>query len=140
MNKTALIAAASLMVGPQTAVAQVSGEKTASGCVSTAEVDAQVSVEGKLVIASFTDDYGKERAYLLELPSPTCIDDGGEFADPRAQFALVQVAGSNSKLDGTLQKAVGRKVKVIGKAFAAHTRHHRAPMVVIVDKVSVTGR
>lgn len=140
MDKTVLIAAASLMVWPQSGVAQVSGEMSASGCVNTAKVDAQVSVDGLLLVGSFTDDYGEERVYLLELPNPTCIDDGGEFADPKAQFARVQVAGSNSKLDGVLQRSVGRRIKVSGKPFAAHTRHHHTPMVLIVDHISATGR
>ncbi len=138
MDMRVLVVAA--LVWPQVSFAQVVGGRTAAGCINTAEIDAAVLVEGRLVTATFTDDYGKERAYILELPKPTCIDDGGEFADPSAQFAQVQVAGTNSKTEGDLRRSVGQKIKVSGKPFAAHTRHHHRPMVVLVDRVMPAGR
>jgi len=138
MNMRVIVVVA--LIWPQVGLAQVMGGRTAAGCINAAEPDAAVLVKGRLVTATFTDDYGKERAYLLELPKPTCIDDGGEFADPGAQFAQVQVAGTNSATERTLRKSVGRKVEVSGKAFAAHTRHHHRPMVVLVDRVTPAGR
>ena len=138
MDTRVLVIAA--LIWPQVSFAQVMGDRTAAGCINTAEADAAVLVHGRLITATFTDDYGKERAYLLELPKPTCIDDGGEFADPSAQFVQVQVAGTNSATEGELRKSVGRKIKVSGKAFAAHTRHHHRPMVVLVDRVMPAGR
>jgi hypothetical protein len=138
MDMRVLVVAA--LVWPQVSFGQVVGSRTAAGCIDTAEANAAVLVEGRLVTAMFTDDYGKERAYILELPKPTCIDDGGEFADPSAQFAQVQVAGTNSTTEGDLRKSVGRRIKVSGKAFAAHTRHHHRPMIVLVDRVMPAER
>ena len=134
-----LAVAALSIVYPQVSPAQVVGAETTAGCINTAEADAAVWVEGRLVTATFTDDYGKERAYLLQLPKPICIDDGGEFADPSVQFGQVQVSSTNSTTDDDLRRSVGRKIKVSGKAFAAHTRHHRRPMVVLVERVMPAG-
>ena len=85
-----------LSIWPQVSPAHPLREGAPRGCINTAEADASVSLEGRLITATFSDPYGKERVYILQLPEPTCIDDGGQFANAAVLFAQVQVAGINS--------------------------------------------
>ena len=140
MDNRLLISAALLFSLPQSGAAQVVGGKTASRCISFADEQAKVTVTGRLSVSTFTDPYGTERAYLVQLPDAVCLDDGGEFANSNKRFARVQVSGTNDALDKVLRASVGRKVKVSGEAFAAHTRHHHVPLVVIADQITYPER
>ena len=129
MNGITLIAAALFSASAQPA------SVSSSSCINTAKADATVSMTGRLILAVAADDYGTERAYVLRLSKSICVDDGDQFADPALQFSEVQLAGASVAIDQSLRRAVGRRIRVAGKAFAAHTRHHHRPMVVIVDRV-----
>ena len=116
------------------------GGKAAAGCISVADARARVTVTGRLSVSTFTDPYGSERAYLVQLPHAVCLDDGGEFADPNERFARVQIGGSTEALNKMLRASVGRKVKVSGEAFAANNRHHHVPLVVMADHITYPKR
>ena len=133
----AFIVAALLFALSQTGAAQVIGHKTSVGCISVADAHARVTVKGRLTVGTFTGPYGEERPFILQLPSAICVDDGGEFADPAERFTQVHVSATNDKLLRVLRKASGRKVTVTGDGFAAHTRHHHRPLVVLADRITV---
>lgn len=59
-------------------------------------------------IGNFTDEYGTEEAYLLDLPMPICIDDGSGATLPSKR---VHVAGSDKEQNSELrnQSPVGRR-------------------------------
>jgi hypothetical protein len=135
--KRALVAAALLVLGSQCGTAQIVAPKTSGGCINVADMDARVTVTGRLTVVTVTDEFGTERPFILELPSPVCVDDGGDFADPAKKFAQVHVSGTNDKMLRALRKAVGRRVTVSGEGFAAHTRHHHRPLVVLADQITV---
>ena len=139
---TALLAVL-VAVLPQPALAQLTGELTADGCVDVAR--APVIAEGRLTLRSFPGppNYesiaagdAEERAFILELPASACIDDGGDFADPGERFVTVHVVALRSDLAGRLRSSVGSEVAVSGEGFAAHTGHHHAPLVLMVEEVA----
>lgn len=78
----------------------------------------------------------EEKALILELPKRMCADDG-EFIDSSTTFDRVHVSSSVPALLDVLNAAVGRHVTVHGEAFGAHTGHHRAPLVLFADEVTV---
>jgi hypothetical protein len=118
--------------------------QTAPGCIDVRSGDAPVALEGRLERATFTTpgvgNGRPERAYVLILARPICIDDGGEFADPRRRFRQVQLYSSNDRLWPSLRAAVGHRVRIRGSGFAAQTAHHYTPLVVDVGAVTRAGR
>ena len=140
-------AAAALLLGfPHVTVAQVAGERAASGCVSLGAPQSRVSATGRLTLRRFAGapnhrsiaaGDAPERTFILELPSSACIDDGGDFANPSERFATVHVSARDPALLRALRAARGRRVTVSGEGVASHTGHHRAPLVILADRVTV---
>lgn len=135
MNR--LFAAAIAVALAIPAAAQVTAGRTPAGCLDLSRADAKVSISGRLSERSFTDPYGSEVGFLIDLPSPDCADDGGDYADLAEKFTQVQVASVDPRIHKALKRAGGHKVTVSGTALAAHTRHHRRPVVVMVDQLKV---
>ena len=79
----------------------------------------------------------EERALILELPNRVCADDG-EFITADRPFDRVHISSGVPSVLGALNAAVGRRVTVRGGAFGAHTGHHRAPLVLFADQVTVS--
>jgi hypothetical protein len=111
--------------------------------------DTPVTLEGRLSVhlypgppnyESVRGGDRPERTYILTLPRPICLDDGGAFADADARFTRVHVYTADDALWPRLRAGIGRRVRIGGRGFAAHTGHHRAPLVVDVREVSVLGR
>jgi hypothetical protein len=121
----------------QAGAAQVVGKRTSEGCLSLADVNTKVTATGRLSVGTFTDDYGTERAFILKLPRAICIDDGGEFANPSERFSELHVSAVNGKLLRGLRRSVGKRITVSGEGFAAHTRHHHRPLVMLADRITV---
>lgn len=146
MNARILVASMLLVFTPQpVSIAQVNGPSTSEGCINVVDPNAKVSVSGRLTLQLFPGapnfesiaaGDAEERTFIVELPAETCIDDGGEFADPADKFVTVQVSGAD-RLSTVLKAAVGKKVRIEGEGFPSHTGHHHAPLVVIADRVSV---
>ena len=132
-----LFAAAMTFAVAIPAAAQVAAGRTPAGCIDLSRADAKVSATGRLNERSFTDPYGTEVGFLIDLPSPDCADDGGDYADATEKFTQVQVASVDPRIHKALKRAAGSKVTVSGTALAAHTRHHRRPVVVMVDQLKV---
>lgn len=78
----------------------------------------------------------EERALILELSSPTCADDGAFIASDTS-FDRIHISSHVPAILVRLNAAVGRQVTVHGEAFGGHSGHHRAPLVVFADRVTV---
>jgi hypothetical protein len=78
----------------------------------------------------------EEHAFILELPRRACADDG-DFIEASEPFDRVQLSSEDASLIDVLSAAVGRNVTVRGEAFGSHTGHHHAPLVMMVEEVSV---
>lgn len=116
----------------------------APGCLDVRSGNAPVSLAGRLERRTYrtpgVGDGRPERAYILVLDRPICIDDGGEFADPRTRFSQVHVYAGREAMQPRLRAAVGHRVRLSGSGFAAHTAHHHQPLVVDVRTLRIGGR
>jgi Domain of unknown function (DUF4431) len=128
------------------AAAQLAGSSASSGCVRIDDDEARVSATGTLTVQYFPGPpaYGsiasgdtEERVFIVRLPGPACVDDGGQFADPNVSFVTVQASPREDALVDVFRAAVGRRVTVSGEGFGAHTGHHHALLVVLADSITV---
>jgi uncharacterized protein DUF4431 len=91
--------------------------------------------EGKLAIASRRDAAGRpEKPYILTLVRPACLDT----QDPQDRVRstrTIHIFASNEKVHARIAPLVGRMVRVRGQAFAAHTAHHHAPIVMDIVEI-----
>jgi len=78
----------------------------------------------------------EETAFILELPERLCANDG-TWIDSTTTFDRVHVFSDIPALMAVLKAAVGRNVTVHGEAFGANTAHHRAPLVLDADEITV---
>ena len=138
------MAGAALLGVAQACAAGLSGPRTADGCLSVAGGGQWIVAEGRLTSRIFPGppNYesiaagdAAERAFILELASSECIDDGDEFADPNERFTTVHVIAGDEAGHGVAGAFVGRDVVVRGEAFASQNARHRAPLVLIWDAI-----
>ncbi|MFV0624735.1 DUF4431 domain-containing protein [Sphingomonas sp. ac-8] len=139
-----LLAAVLLAAMPPAAQAQLLGKAAAQGCISVADDATPVQVSGVLSERVFPGPPGyedvaqgdaPEPTFVVTLPAPVCIDDGGDFADPAERFTAVQIGASDPRVLQRLRRAIGTRVTLSGEGFAAHTGHHHLPLVVLVDRL-----
>ncbi len=81
-----------------------------------------------------------EPTYILKLDKPICAT-GDDFADEKQQVDRVQIYPSDSSTGShlwkTLRGSIGRRIRVEGKsAFAAHTGHHHAPLLLPITRIT----
>lgn len=145
-NVRMTFALAAFLALPASAAAQVDGPRTAAGCIDLSGASPIVAVEGHLTLHHFAGppNYesiargdADERAYILELRDPVCLEDGGDFADPSERVLFVQVASNSDAINRRLRAAVGRRVRVSGEAIPAQTGHHHASLVIFADRVTL---
>lgn len=114
-------------------------------CMDLRKPDAKATVSGQLTVQIFAgppnyesiaNGDAEEKALILELPRRLCANDG-EFIDGTTKFDHVHVSSRIPALLDVLNAAVGRRVTVRGEAFGAHTGHHRAPLVLFAEEVTV---
>jgi hypothetical protein len=74
---------------------------------------------------------------ILVLPLPTCIDDGGDFANPKVQFRTVHVWSIDPIIHRRLREAVGKVVTIVGEGSARNNALHYAPLVLEAKSLSV---
>jgi hypothetical protein len=115
------------------------------GCIDLKKPQATAVVAGVLTVQNFAGppNYesvakgdAEEKALILKLAGRVCADDG-EFISSTTRFDRIHLTSSDPALLDLLNAAVGRHVTVHGEAFGAHTGHHRAPLVLLVDKVAI---
>jgi hypothetical protein len=116
-----------------------------AACLDVSKPENTLRLEGKLESATVAgppnyEDVAQgdaaEVIYILQLTKPICIDDGGEFADRRSEFNQVHVYSLEEGILNQLEKRTGETVHIEGSGFAAHTIHHRRPLVVSVTAVT----
>jgi hypothetical protein len=78
--------------------------------------------------------------FILVLPKSACVDDGGDFADPKMRFRTVHVWTLNRAVHRKLRDLVGKTVAVVGEGYAANNALHYAPLVVEVKSVTARSR
>ena len=77
-----------------------------------------------------------EGAYILTLPRPICIVDGGEFADPAQHFNTVHLVATGNT-EGRMTALRNGDVSVtLDKQMASETGHHHAPLVAWVTEIT----
>lgn len=77
-----------------------------------------------------------EPTYLLELDADICLQGDPDFADPELRFKQVHVVPGDGASD-IMASMIGSRVTVsIVDRWAAHTGHHRAPLVAVVGSIS----
>jgi hypothetical protein len=74
---------------------------------------------------------------ILVLPLSACIEDGGDFADPKVRFRTIHVWSVDPVIHRRLRDAVGKVVTVVGEGYARNNALHYAPLVVEAKSVSV---
>jgi hypothetical protein len=81
-----------------------------------------------------------EAAYILKMRRSVCVT-GDAFADPAKRIDRVQVFPAETNADAPqlwkeMRKLAGRSVTVDGRgAFAAHTGHHHAPLLLPITAI-----
>jgi hypothetical protein len=131
---------------PVSVRAQLTAERVVKGCISVAGAQAKVTAEGHLVLrhmagppnfASIKQGDEDRLTLILVLPRAACIDDGGDFADPKARFTTIHVWTLDDAVHRELRRLVGRRVKIRGNGYARENGLHFAPLV--LEATSVTA-
>jgi hypothetical protein len=105
----------------------------AAACLQ-ADTDGQV-VEGRLTVQNAKDANSRtERPFILQLSSSACMQ-GPDADDNVKNTRTIHVAPLNERLQPAFHHLVGKTVVVSGNAFAAHTAHHHAPIVMLVTEI-----
>lgn len=77
-----------------------------------------------------------EPTYLLELDAEICLQGDEDFADPELRFRRVHIVPGDG-VNNAMASLVGSRVIVsIVDRWAAHTVHHRAPLVAVVGSIA----
>lgn len=91
--------------------------------------------EGRVSAGRFQDAAGRpEQAYILTLPVATCLRGDGE-EDNLDKVRRIHIYSTDAKVHGSIRRFVGKTVLVRGNAFAQHTAHHHAPIVMNITEI-----
>jgi hypothetical protein len=121
---------------------QAAETRSTPPCIDVSSQTARVTLTGRLDVSTSTTEGlagPPERVFILDVPQPICIRDGGDFADPAVRFSSVQIGFANDAVLRRLRGSLGRTVTVSGEGFAAQTAHHYRPLVVMADAVASPG-
>jgi len=81
-----------------------------------------------------------ESTYVLELKNPICLHGDAYFADPKLRFKKVHLV-STKETSRQLKSSINQNVTVSLKdQIAAHTAHHRQPLVAWVTSVRLENK
>lgn len=114
------------------------GTAAAQPCLS--ETSNREQVSGTLSIERVKDGVGRfEWHFLLSLAAPVCLatQDAKDRVDGTRS---VHVMATDPIVASSLSRHVGTAITVRGRAFAAHTPHHHAPIVLDASAVEATVR
>jgi hypothetical protein len=75
-----------------------------------------------------------EPAYILTLPAPICLT-GDEFADAKVLFSEAHLVATDKTAKAMRLLVNSRVVATLSQPMAAHTGHHRRPLVAWVSKI-----
>jgi hypothetical protein len=92
--------------------------------------------QGRLKYVTITNEaYARtERAYILDLPEPACLEGADEYDQIKLANRIHVFALEKPLLD-RLHQFIGKNVLVHGNPFGEHTAHHHAPIVMRAKKI-----
>jgi hypothetical protein len=94
-------------------------------------------VGGLLKQGTFKDATGRpEVSYILTLPEPTCLR-GHDEDDNVSPSKTIQLYSSDTAIDESIRRFVGKRVMVTGRPFGAATAHHHAPIVMDISEIDL---
>jgi hypothetical protein len=77
-----------------------------------------------------------ERIWILMLQKPLCVRaDPGSTLNIRSFAALKEVQVVDQGASSDLVRLAGKEVEILGTLFAAHTGHHRTPVLLTIKTV-----
>ena len=129
--------------------AQLTGSKTAAGCIALRGASTTITAEGRLTLQHLPGPPNFESirqgdedrlTLILVLPETVCIDDGGDFADPNERFKTVHVWSLDPLIHRKLRQSVGRIVRISGDGYASNNALHYAPVVLEAKIVGARQR
>ena len=105
-----------------------------AACLKASEAN-QVA-EGRLLSVRITNEAYRrtEQAYILQLPAPACLEGPDEF-DKVEKAPRIHVFSMDEALRKRIGRLVGKRVRVSGGPFGAHTAHHHAPIVMRIGTI-----
>ncbi|NSL72486.1 hypothetical protein C6Y62_11770 [Hyphomicrobium sulfonivorans] len=77
----------------------------------------------------------RDGAIILKLPQAVCLT-GADEDDNVDATDEIHVAPMDEDMQQALTGLVGRDVKVRGTMIPAHTQHHKAPIVLMLEQVA----
>ena len=128
-------------------VSAVETKASHPSCIDVSQADTRLSLRGTLRqqlfagppnFESIANGDEERRTFILELPESICLNDGGDFANPSERVVTVHVGIGAPDVAPLLTALVGHVIEVEGEAFASHTGHHNAPLVLLADRESAT--
>ena len=115
------------------AVQIVSTAAHANRCM-TANADGQVA-QGRLAVGRYKDAAGRSQsAYVLLMAQHACLS-AQEAGDRVGKSAKIHVFSSDDGVHRKIHKFIGKAVRVHGRPGAAHTVHHRAPIIMDITTI-----
>jgi len=121
---------------PVGAISQ-SGTVAAQAACMEAEKPGGWMSGGLLTRRTFKDAAGRpETAYILTMPQAECLKSQNSSDNVRPT-STIQVYGSDGAMDRKIQRYLGKRVVIEGRAFGAITAHHHAPIVVELSSIDL---
>jgi hypothetical protein len=99
----------------------------ADDCMQAGKTDEMQ--QGRLVQKTI----GGERVYILQIPTPQCLAGDAPTGKVKGT-TTVQITSSDANVSKLIAKFAGKDVQVIGRPFAA-TSKHKAPIVMDLNDI-----
>ena len=77
----------------------------------------------------------KETALLLKLAASTCTTGNDDFGGPESDIREVQLVIRKDEDWKIVRRLIGKRAKVTGTLFHAHTGHHRTRVLIDVANI-----
>lgn len=78
----------------------------------------------------------KERAIILTIAAPICVNGGGDAVDePENNIRDLQLVITKPPDWQIVERRLGKRVTVVGTLFHAHTGHHRTKVLIDVTNI-----
>jgi hypothetical protein len=150
MMRVSLLATAFVLAAQSAGVSgQLTRTTTTVGCVEVSKARSIVTAEGRLILRHMPGPPNFESirrgdedrlTLILVLPKSACIDDGGQFANPKARFTTVHIWSLDPAVHRKLKEAVGKVVTITGEGYARDNALHYAPLVIEAKSVAARRR
>lgn len=88
------------------------------------------NVEGQIAEGRLTT---RDGAIILKLPAPVCLQ-GSDEEDNVDATDEIHVAPMDEDMQQALTGLIGRDVQLRGTLVPAHTQHHKAPIILMLEE------